>query len=601
MKTEGTFMKPQEYNFFRFIILLLHIIPLQVIAITAFTLISALVPAYQTIALADFIDAAMVIFQTGKDKSEIILPLIRILLCIVYERLIPSVRNAVDLSAQNRLAITLGVQMTDKRARLEYRYIEDKDTCDLIDRVCEKPEERFWSSFLNAQNGMKMTVKIVSLLAIIMAYAPVGGLIILAVCVPMLYLAGKMGSKNYELDKDAARLKRKYHYLAEVLTDREYAEERSLFGYGGFVRGQYNAAFDAACKKETKIEKKRYINMKSGSMVTIGIAVIVMGILLPAVQKGNMTSGIYISLVNAVFGLVQSMSWDLSGVMYGLVNLKEYLKDFSVFFMLEEKEGACDAPANIFGFEFSSLEFKSVSFCYPGTKRYILKDCSFFLSKEKRYAFVGVNGAGKSTIIKLLTGLYDDYEGEILINQKSIKTYSYAELKAFVSVVFQDFARYAVSVRDNVVLADRAKKNEDRLHNVLEKVGLGQAVASLKSGADTQLGRLEEESVDLSGGQWQRLAIARLLYADHPINILDEPTSALDPMAEAEIYNLFGIVNTGRFTIFITHRLGAARMADEILVLDGGKIAEQGSHEELMEKAGGIYRKMYESQKSWYA
>ena len=212
---------------------------------------------------------------------------------------------------------------------------------------------------------------------------------------------------------------------------------------------------------------------------------------------------------------------------------------------------------------------------------------------------MGVNGAGKTTLTKLLTGLYDNYEGEILLDGRELRTFRQADLKALFSVVYQDFARYQISLDDNIALGNVLRKDPAKIKEAAEAMGLGQTIAELPRGMETPLGKIKEQGVDLSGGQWQRLAIARALYNPAAVQILDEPTAALDPVAESGIYEMFGKISAGKSTIFITHRLGAARLADEIIVVDGGKVAEKGNHEELLSQKG-IYASMYEAQRSWY-
>ena len=196
--------------------------------------------------------------------------------------------------------------------------------------------------------------------------------------------------------------------------------------------------------------------------------------------------------------------------------------------------------------------------------------------------------------------MYDQYEGEILLNGDDIRKYEYAEIKALISVVFQDYTRYQMSVKENMLLGKQTQPDESRMRTVMDQIGLSSLISGLRLGLDTPLGKLEEDGVDLSGGEWQRIAIARMLYNAVPINILDEPTAALDPVAESKVYELFGKLNRERFNLYITHRLGAARIMDEILVLDDGQIIEQGCHERLMQIENGLYRKMFESQSEWY-
>lgn len=223
--------------------------------------------------------------------------------------------------------------------------------------------------------------------------------------------------------------------------NREYAEERKLFDYSDFIKKKYDNLFEQSYHTEAGIQRKRYRNMKSGSIITILIGMVIMIILLPPLRNGRISSGTYIALISAIFSLVQSMSWQLSSIMYDMAHLKEFIKDMNSFPGNGRKAEALSFPETNKDFRFQTIEFKNVCFRYPGTSKYILKSCSFLLSADKAYALVGENGTGKSTIIKLLAGLYNEYEGTIEINGKSIKEYSYAELKSLISVAFQDYSK----------------------------------------------------------------------------------------------------------------------------------------------------------------
>jgi ATP-binding cassette subfamily B protein len=222
------------------------------------------------------------------------------------------------------------------------------------------------------------------------------------------------------------------------------------------------------------------------------------------------------------------------------------------------------------------------------------------LFAKKHYAFVGINGAGKTTITKLLTGLYDNYTGDIFIDGRNLRDLKQAELKALFSIVYQDFAKYQISMIDSIGIGNIQGVSEKEILNAVHILGLDEAASKLPEGLNTPLGKIKEKGIDLSGGEWQRVAIARTLVSRAPLHILDEPTAALDPVSESEVYELFGKISKGQSTIFITHRLGAARLADEIFVIANGCVAEQGSHIVLMNK-GGIYAEMFEAQRGWYA
>ena len=221
------------------------------------------------------------------------------------------------------------------------------------------------------------------------------------------------------------------------------------------------------------------------------------------------------------------------------------------------------------------------------------------MQSKKKYALVGVNGAGKSTIIKLITGMYNDYSGKILLNGLDIKDYDYTMLKGIISVVFQDFCKYETTVKDNIIVGRGFEYDQNEVNNIIDKLELNELNENLKNGLDTTIGKAIEEGVDLSGGQWQKLAISRLLYSDAQINILDEPTAALDPIAEGNTYKLFDSVSDEKFVIYITHRLGAIKMVDEILLVNDGCIVEKGTHKSLMETKK-MYYNMYSKQQKWY-
>lgn len=325
---------------------------------------------------------------------------------------------------------------------------------------------------------------------------------------------------------------------------------------------------------------------------------ILLSLLIP-LTKGEITPGMFIGVDNAAIGIVTIVSGSIGWMVEYFAQSVKYLEDLSEFSLLEDQEGALDESCDMNEEGFDSIEFKNVSFAYPDTDRYILKNCSFRLNKGEHYAFVGVNGAGKTTITKLITGLYDNYEGEILINGKNLREYTLAQIKGMFSVVYQDFAKYQIEFEDNIKLGCISKDDEQRITQVVEDINLTEVLNNLPKGQKTPLGKIFEDGVDLSGGEWQRLAIARSLYSDAPMRILDEPTAALDPIAESGIYSLFRDITKDKSAIFITHRLGAAKIADKILVIDDGKVKEFGSHNELMNK-NGIYAQMFNTQKGWY-
>nr|WP_300678333.1 ATP-binding cassette domain-containing protein [uncultured Acetatifactor sp.] len=266
------------------------------------------------------------------------------------------------------------------------------------------------------------------------------------------------------------------------------------------------------------------------------------------------------------------------------------------------------------------IAFENVSFRYPGTERDILKNVTFYAKEGERIAFVGENGAGKSTIIKLLCGLYEPTTGNVTIGGVPVREISPGLRTRLLSVVFQNFQSYQMTLRENVAFGNpEALWDDEKLLHALELADAGELAESHGKGADTKgmdtkgsdtkgmdargldrnLGRLEKDGQDLSRGQWQRVAMARAFVSDAKYVILDEPTASLDPLAESRMYENFSRIFRERGTVLISHRLASARMADRILVLDGGRIVQTGSHEELMAREG-LYRTMFLAQSSFY-
>ena len=599
--SKNTTMKiTKKYRAIEFIRLPLKYIPYQAIFMILYAIIDALMPAYFAFVLANFINHALEIFSGEREFSKIFLSIILLVTYMVYIRFMPVIHNIISLSGRNKFNLKIREIILTKQISLAYMHVENAETQDLINRVSSNPDEQFFTGFNNLLSTSRLIITSFSLLIIIMTSTVIGGVGIMLISIPLFYLAMKVGKKNYEMGKESKRIQRRYNYLSSILTEREYSEERHLFGYSSNLQEKFAKLYQESYKIESNITMRDYINSKMGSIVTLVIIFVIILLLFPSLNNGSMDIGIFIAVINAIFGLVQGMSWRLINVMQNHARLQEYLKDINLFFELSEKKDASVVKNSSEKFDFESLEFKNVSFKYPGTKQYVLENCSFKLYNGKSYAFVGANGAGKSTIIKLITGLYDDFSGEILLNNQNIFEYDYAVIKALIAVVFQDFARYALTLEQNMTLGSSFKSDEMLLNDVIDKVGLVDLISGLTDGIQAPLGKIDKDGMDVSGGQWQRIALARLLYSQAKIHILDEPTSALDPVSESKLYELFNKLNKDKFTIFITHRLGAAKMADEILVIASGRVKELGNHRELILKKDGLYAKMYESQKSWY-
>ena len=378
---------------------------------------------------------------------------------------------------------------------------------------------------------------------------------------------------------------------------RDPAAERALFGYSDYVKRRWRTVFEAVVRLEMLWNARIWVRFKSAGGVAIaGIIIAMFGFLRP-LQTGAIDVAFYVAAVMALLQAERMVAQELVQVTSRLAQHREFFVDLTAFSELAETERSLTRrpPETCF----AAIEFVGVSFVYPGTEQPVLQEINFALEAGRHYALVGANGAGKSTIAKLMLGLYPPTGGEILIDGTPIAEWPQDALNGLFGVVFQDFARYSLTVRDNVVLRDRRNDGDALVAASLQEAGLGELVAGLPRGADTPLGKVLAGGVDISGGQWQRLALARSLATAAPVRILDEPTASLDPLAESELYRSYSQAAAGLTTLFISHRLGSTKIADRILVVDGGAIGESGTHDELMRQEGR-YAQMFTAQRHWY-
>ena len=316
---------------------------------------------------------------------------------------------------------------------------------------------------------------------------------------------------------------------------------------------------------------------------------------------GAISAGSIVMIYAAVTMLINSLS-EIAQIMTDLRNNNVHLLNFFKYMDLEDDSELVDdqKTADEVSSTADTIEFRNVSFKYPGSDNLVLENINLTISKGEKIAIVGENGSGKTTLIKLLCRLYQPTQGTILLNGKDIKSYPFSEYIKHISTVFQDFSLFAFSVAENIAASNNY--DENKVLECLEKVGLGKKISTYDKGIrQPLLNGFDEEGVDLSGGEAQKVAIARAIYKDTDIMILDEPTSALDPLAEHENFKKFYEITSGKTAIFISHRLSSCRMADRIIVLDCGKVIQSGSHEALLLKRDEKYYEMWNAQAQYYS
>lgn len=570
--------------------------------LTIFSFINGIIPLISLMAISSFIDSVSSIYYGNSSYSSFYFSLIFIIFCLLYFSMSSILIDNLAIRFKNRISENLGVDLIEIVASLKYKYFEDGDFLDLLSRVSHEPETNLSKAYIDLLKAISLFIKIIGIMVILFVKIPMATIIIGLISFPSFILADKAGKINYKANIEKEIYQRRVTYFTKLLRDRFFANERNIFKFSTYINIQWYKNYNLSRKIKLKAHIKWLIGSEVTGLLTSFLIASVILILLNTLKDGKIGLGLFISVVNSIISMIPDLSWQLPEYTESLSNSVSYINDLSKLFDLEKDFSYLSLPSNN-NVEIKSIEFKNVSFKYPNTKDYIIINLSFRMEGSRSYAFVGKNGSGKSTIIKLLTGMYDDYVGEILINGVSIKNYKADEIKSMFSVVYQDYSRYDISLRENIEVGNieniGERSNEQRLLEIIEKFELSDLISRLSRGIDTPLGKLEQDGVDISGGQWQKLAIARSLINNRPIRILDEPSSALDPFSEKALYEIFNQENKDKLTILISHRLASTVFSDKIFVLDGGKLVEEGDFKSLLGK-GGIYQTMFNKQKQWY-
>ena len=566
-------------------------------------LFEGILPVLEMILTAEFIDRTLELLQKQGSMAEILPLLFLFGIVIGFTWLIKEVENFITIKLTHRLRERFRPVLVERIAKFPYKIVEEKEVQDHIHRIMKAPEKEIVDGVYLILSFITISIRILGVVFLIGIHVWWCGILLLFMNIPLIYLAKLNGETVYQANQEMSGYMRRYQYLEQLLSGREAMLERNLFGFHGFLQRKWEKVYDKAYHSYIRAFFKYFFAARGYGILSVLFSVVMILLLIHPFMTGKMTSGLFISAASQLLTVVSIMVQQLSEMLKQLSWKRNYMKDLVNFFQLpNEPQTVLDAPQGTFtGFE--EVIFDHVSFRYPETEQYALKDVSFRLEAGRHYAFVGENAAGKTTVIKLMTSLYDTYEGNIFVNGKELRDYSPQEKKGLYAVVYQDFAKYYISIQDMIALGIREKCGETvqrrKVQEAIAQVGLTPFVSELINGIDTELGKFEEENVEASNGQWQRLAIARAFVNEAPLCILDEPSASLDPVSEKKLYEEYGKLSKGKTTIFISHRLGSIRLTDKIFVFDKGSVLEQGTFEELI-KFDSKFKEMYEAQRSWY-
>ncbi|PHD58861.1 ABC transporter permease [Bacillus toyonensis] len=483
----------------------------------------------------------------------------------------------------------------NKMEKLAYIHFENPEFQNKLQMI-SGIDQRIVNNVTSSSNLLKECITLISILVYLINIHWVLVVILFIGIIPLFIIEIKNGSSKYELMRNLTPVNREMFYISNLLYRRESVKELRLFQITSFLIKKWRQKYQENNLEEINLLKKQTVWLFASEIILVLVYALTSAFLLYLMKLGRVLVG---SLV-AVLQAIQNIQASLSSLIRSISNIYEnllYVKEFSSFISLPEIDDVEDKE-EIHGIQ--EISVQKLNFTYPNQDIRILKDINLTITPGKKIAIIGENGSGKTTLIKCLTGLYETDSSMIHVNGMPLNKIDLNKYFKKISVLFQDFNRFEFTVRENIGFGNLEElADTEKLKEVIKRVGLENHIKSLPNQYDSRLGRFFDGGNELSGGQWQKIAIARCLFRECDLIVLDEPTSALDPKSEVEIMEEFFRYSSDKAVIFITHRLGAAWLADEIIVMERGRIAERGTHQELLH-LDGIYKELFVSQSKWY-
>jgi ATP-binding cassette subfamily B protein len=492
----------------------------------------------------------------------------------------------------------ISVRIMHHASRLDLASYEDPLFHDKLERARVQATDRLG---MVQQLGrlVQQVITTATLAASILLFSPWLLLVLIACVIPAFLGESHFAFLGYALAYRQTPVKRQIDYLRFLGASKDSAKELKLFGLSKFLTDRFQQLSDDIYKQNVTLAKRRLVASALLSLLTtIGYYGAYAYVILETVE-GKMSVGTLTFLTGAIAGAsanLQMIFSTFSSIADQSLFLTDLLQFFAVRPTVFSKPNALKTPRPIS----IGIEFRDVSFSYPGGGRPILRNLNLFLRPDERIALIGENGEGKTTIVKLLTRLYDPTFGQILLDGVDLREYDLEDYASNIAVIFQDFMRYDMTALENIAVGQiQARQNLPQVELAAKKSLAEGVIQKLPRGYDQMLGRRFETGVDLSGGEWQKVALARAYLRDAQILVLDEPTAALDARSEHEVFERFAELTKGKMALLISHRFSTVKMADRIIVLERGVITEDGRHDQLMAH-GGRYAEMFELQASSY-
>lgn len=562
------------------------------ILIFILSVIQGFIPSISIVVTQNLINA----IQLGSSKGEayIIAPFVIYIVITASAAILGQIKGYFEGVFQVKLSYKTNLAIVEKAITFELKNFEDSNVYDMLRRAQSETGNRPYMVFSQILSLLSQVITLLSTAALLIMWKWWIIFVILIIPIISSLYSIRIGNLQYRIQRERAQNQRKSWYISYLLTNDISFKEIKLYGLSKYFLEKFNIFNkEFIAQDKSIIVKKTKVNFIFEVLDQL-IGAFVLFLIIKAAYIGEILIGSTIAYIRCV----SSVQGNTTALLNNLVNMYQnnlYINQFFEFLNLpignEKLIGGLGVD------DIQTIELKNVGYRYKNRDKYAIKNINLSLNKGDKIALVGHNGSGKTTLIKIISGFYDDYEGEILINGVNLKDINLNCYRRKIGVVFQDYSKYELTLRENIGVGDVDNlKNDKMLLNALANANGGDILKNSTNGLESQLGVWFEGGVQLSGGQWQKLALSRAFLRKSDIYILDEPSSALDPIAEYEMLCKCYELIKNNIGIFITHRLfNIKRMASEIVVLNNGQIVEQGSHDELMAHEGH-YAELYNMQ-----